>query len=149
MNSEPLSLRRCSGAPCFSSRSNLIDVVGFHMRRTDHKKSIRYSPDEMFIERAKSIINSGKRIFLATDNIQTELLMKRHFGLHVVTFPKRQSLERRWPRVFDQIAAEDDLVELFLLAKTEFIVGSYFSSFSGMAIALNGSKKNEILCNTT
>jgi len=123
----------------------LKNAVGLHMRRTDHEKAKLNSPDALFITRAREVISCGKVIFLATDNIDTEQMMKRLFGDAIITFPKRQNLKRRWPRGFNQTAAEDDLMEFFLLAATEYIVGSYWSSFSGTAISINGSPRCEIL----
>jgi hypothetical protein len=126
----------------------LQGTVGFHMRRTDNKNSMMHSPDSLFVERAREIIASGKKIFVATDNPITESQMYRWFGSAIVTYPKRQMLPQRWPRAFDPVAAEDDLLDLFLLARTEYVLGSYWSSFSGVAIALNGSEKSEILKNS-
>jgi hypothetical protein len=72
-------------------------------------------------------------------------LIKDQFGDAIIIYPKRQALEQRWPRRFNRIAAEDDLIDLFLLSRTEYILGSYWSSFSGVAIAMNGSDRCKIL----
>jgi hypothetical protein len=127
--------------------THLKNAVGFHMRRTDQFTSRKYSPDELFFKRAETIIGAGKKIFLATDNTRTEEEMCKKFGDNVITYQKRQRPERRWPRLvsYDPIAIEDDLIDLFLLANTEYVIGSYWSSYSGVAMALNGSKKCEII----
>jgi hypothetical protein len=127
------------------SREHLRNAVGFHVRRTDNETSGRLSPDSIFIEKAREVVKHGKRIFLATDNAATELKFRKLFGDSVVVHPKRRTLERRWPRSFDPVATEDDLLDLFLLARTEYVVGSYWSSFSSVAIALNGSPECRIL----
>jgi hypothetical protein len=127
------------------STEHLEHTVGFHMRRTDSRASIHHSPDALFWKSARQIIAGGKKIFLATDNTNTESEMKRLFGNSIITYPKRQTLKNRWPREFDQIATEDDLIDLFLLAKTEYVIGSFSSSFSEMAIMLNGSARSVIL----
>jgi len=46
---------------------------------------------------------------------------------------------------FDPVVAEDDLLDLFLLALTEYVLGSYWSSFSDIATAMNGSTRPKIL----
>jgi hypothetical protein len=122
------------------ARERLNGAVGLHIRRTDHEDAIRQSPDHLFVQEAQRLIEAGKRIFLATDNVPTEQMMVRRFGEHIVIHPRRKVLANRWPRPqFDPIALEDDLLDLFLLVRTEYVVGCYHSSFSGLAMALNGS----------
>jgi len=128
------------------AKRNLQNTVGFHLRRTDQAQSILHSPDVLFFRKANEIISEGKKIFLATDNLKTIKKFRRKFGDMIIVYPKRTELEKRWPRPqFDQMAVEDDLIDLFLLVKSEYIIGSHFSSFSCMARALNGSPKSAIL----
>jgi hypothetical protein len=123
----------------FAGRA-LQGAVGFHIRRTDNEKSTAASPDELFFAEAENVVAAGKRIFLATDNTLTEEIMVRRFPGKIITYPRRKTLARRWPRRrFDPAALEDDLLDLFLLARTEYVIGSQFSSFSAIAIAFNGS----------
>ncbi|MDX1948306.1 MAG: hypothetical protein SFU86_23145 [Pirellulaceae bacterium] len=118
------------------------NVVGMHIRRTDHGPAKTKSPDELFLETAARLLDEGKRIFLATDNVETEQLLRRFCGERLITFPKAHPLVARWPRSsFDPQACEDDLLDLLLLARTEYVVGSFFSSFSNTAMVLNGSPK--------
>lgn len=124
------------------SRNNFKNTVGFHMRRTDNTKCIENSPDDLFIQKGHQVVSGGGTIFLATDNIATEFKMKRIFGDSIVTYPRRQVLNERWPREFDPTAMEDDLMDLFLLVEAQYIIGSYWSSYSGLAILLNGSKQS-------
>ncbi len=127
------------------SRSQMENTVGMHIRRTDNLNSARFSPDAFFFRAAKRIVAEGKKIFLASDNLESERAMRKLFGDALVTYPRRQQLTQRWPRSFDLIAAEDDLIELFVLSRAEYVYGSYWSSFSGVAIAMNGSPKSVIL----
>jgi hypothetical protein len=124
---------------------NLSNAVGFHIRRTDHVRARRYSPDGLFFRRAREIVSQGKSIFLATDNILTERMMTESFGSSLIKYPKRSGLDRRWPRPFDRIATEDDVIDLFLLARTQYILGSYNSTYSHTAMRLNGSPQCAIL----
>jgi hypothetical protein len=120
--------------------SRLPRAVGMHIRRTDNEQSIRLSPDRLFLDAGAELVAEGKRIFLATDNLATERMMSRQFGEAIVTYPRRKVLAKRWPRrSFDETALDDDLLDLFLLARTEYILGCQWSSFSGLAMALNGS----------
>jgi hypothetical protein len=128
----------------FAAR-HLTDAIGFHIRRTDSRQSIRSSPDDLFIQAGRKILAAGGRIFLCTDNQSTEKKFRSLFGSDVITFPKRRKLPERWPRDFDPVALEDDLIELFLLTRTRYVLGSFWSSFSGLAIALNGSRRSRIL----
>jgi hypothetical protein len=125
--------------------THLENAVGFHIRRADSRKSTEGSPDCMFDQCARELIDQGKKIFLATDNMVTEQRMKEIFKDKIIVYPKRGHMEHRWPRNFNKDATEDDLIDLLLLAKTEFVIGSYWSSFSGIAIALNGSPRCKIL----
>lgn len=120
-------------------------TVGMHVRRTDNAMAIACSPDSLFLRTAQRLISRGRKILLMTDNLTTREKFQRILGSHLITFPKRQNLSERWPRCFDQIAAEDDLVDLFSLAQAEWILGSYGSSFSQLAIHLNGSEQSGLL----
>ncbi len=123
---------------------HLNGAVGFHIRRTDHALSRICSPDELFVARARKLVAAGKRIFLATDNSETELKFKQLFGDALVTYPKQKASGQRTLRQFDR---PSDVIDLFLLAKTEYVVGSFASSYSQVASLLNGSKECVVLRN--
>ncbi len=123
---------------------HLKNAVGFHIRRTDNTLSCSGSPDRLFIGHARRIKSQGKKVFLATDNTKTEQMMKNLFGDMIVTYPKRAPLPQRWPRTFDLLATEDDVMDLFLLAKTEYVIGSVRSSYTQLAIVMNGARRSEI-----
>lgn len=120
-------------------------VVGFHMRRTDHVLATEYSPDFAFIQEAVALIKQGNRIFLSCDNLETEAMMKSSLGSCVFSYPKNSDMPERWPR--RETKPDDvfhDLVDLFLLAKTSYVLGSHGSSFSKLAMIYNGAS----LCRT-
>lgn len=127
------------------SKQFVNNVVGFHIRRTDSSASLKHSPDVLFIDQAKQIIESGKKIFLSTDNVETEKQFLKLFPNDFLIYPKRCKLKRRWPRAFDKSYTEDDLIDLFLLSRVEYVFGSSWSSFSSLAITLNGSSQCKIL----
>jgi hypothetical protein len=124
---------------------HLRNAVGFHVRRTDNGRATRNSPDRLFIECAREVAADGGKIFLATDNTATEAKFRAVLGDAVITHPKRRILAERWPREFDALALEDDLVDLHLLAGARYVVGCDWSSYSGMAMALNGSPRCRVL----
>ena len=121
-------------------------VVGLHIRRTDNHWSESGSPDELFLAAARRLLDEGQRIFLATDNAVTAELLRRFCGERLIMYPKQTEVAQRWPRLeFEPRACEDDLIDLFLLARTEYVLGSYHSSFTGTAIMLNGSPRSRVL----
>ncbi len=115
-------------------------TVGMHIRRTDHKPATEATPDWLCIDVAKRHIQEGYSIFLATDNLDTEQMMRAHFGERIIIYPKNPCLKIRWPRsqfIFDETV--DDLVDLHLLAACEHVLGSRRSTYSLMAMLYNGS----------
>ncbi len=115
-------------------------TVGMHIRRTDHKPATETTPDEVCVNVARQHIEKEYSIFLATDNFDTEKMMRAYFGKKIIIYPKNPSLKIRWPRsqfVFEETM--DDLVDLHLLAACEFVLGSRLSTYSLMAMSYNGS----------
>lgn len=127
-------------------QAHFTKTVGMHIRRSDLKVANQWSPDQLFVSEAERLINDGYNIFLATDNSSIEQMMKNKFGNHIIIYPKNPELKIRWPReAFSYEETADDLVDLFLLAASEFIVGPFGSSFTRIAFLYNGSKKCRIL----
>jgi hypothetical protein len=116
------------------------NTVGVHLRRTDHKRANDWSPDGLFFTEIEALIAAGRTIFLSTDRREYEALIRERFGTRIIVYPKSQNLPKRWPRRrFNREETFDDLVDLHLLATCEFVIGSAYSSFSRIAITLNGS----------
>lgn len=109
-------------------------TIGVHIRRTDNLNSIERSQDELFFtcmyKRLKK--NSRTLFFLSSDDLKTQELFKKEFGNNLITrFDK--DLNRN-----NKIGAQDALVDLYVLAGTKEIIGSYGSSFSRVASLING-----------
>lgn len=120
-------------------RKNNLKTVGIHIRRTDHILSKELSPDILFCDEIHKAISKGYKIFLSSDNTGTIEEFCRKFGNNITIFPKKTS-NQRWPRQnTSEIDVIEDLIDLYLLANCEYVIGSSHSSFSGTAIALNGS----------
>jgi hypothetical protein len=115
-------------------------VVGIHIRRTNHERAISNSPDEAFFEEAERALGDGFLLFLATDNATTVRLMQNRYGAKLLYRGKRLELAERWPRNdMDPRDIIDDLVDLWLLAACNHVIGCRDSSYSRIAMLLNGS----------
>lgn len=107
-------------------------TIGIHIRRTDNVASLRESPTELFIERIRQEIDKDPdvRFYLASDSDEDKYLLKKRFGHHIMTSGRptdRNSVK----------GMQDALVELFILSKTEKIIGSVKSSYSETAAQLS------------
>ena len=121
-------------------------TVGMHIRRTDHKRAIARSPDEAYFREGDRLVDSGHRLFLATDNDETLRVLQTRYGDRVFHYPKSSPAPQRWPRAISQFDdVTDDLVDLRLLASCDFIIGTQFSSFSRVAMLFNGSPRCKAL----
>jgi hypothetical protein len=117
-------------------------TVGIHIRRTDHALAASRAPDAAYFEAADRLVDEGHRLFVATDNGKTLRLMEERYGDTVIHYPKSSALEERWPRdKWDLTDLIDDVADLWLLAACEFVIGSASSSYSRVAILLNGSPR--------
>lgn len=108
-------------------------TIGVHVRRTDHVKSIQYSPDELFINRMHQEVNRNPKttFYLATDSMDVKRKFIAEFGERIMTTSaeaSRTSIE----------GVQEALVELYALSKTKRIFGSYWSSYSHTASELGG-----------
>lgn len=117
-------------------------VVGMHIRRTDHAICREQTPDHLCLHEGGRIIDSGCKIFLATDNIQTEKLMIDRFGDNIITYEKTPEISQRWPKkIFSLLETQQDLVDLHLLARCNYVLGSFGSSYSGLAMLYNNDSR--------
>lgn len=110
------------------------NCVGVHIRRTDHRISMKYSPTSMFIDRMKNELQQTDcdMFFVATDDESVEELLKRTFGDRVIAHPKKCRSRD------NSQAIEDAVIDLFCLSRTNRIIGSAFSSFTQMAAEIEG-----------
>jgi hypothetical protein len=108
-------------------------TIGVHIRRGDNQKSIENSTIEKFVNHMKMFAekDSETRFFVATDSPKEEYEMSKIFPGRILTYPKR-SLDRNVP-----VAIQDALVDLYCLSKCRKLIGSYWSSFTDVAAAIN------------
>lgn len=108
-------------------------TVGVHIRRTDHERSKERSPTGVFIARMRDelALQPEATFFVCTDDPEVESAIVAVFGTKVFTYAKEQS--RKTVK-----GMEDAVVDLFCLARTAKIFGSYWSSYSEVAAAIHG-----------
>ena len=111
--------------------------VGVHIRRTDNAVSMGKSTTEQFIAEMKKELaeHPESRFFLATDDQSEEDLLRREFPGKIIS---NQS------RTIDRNSVEgmhDALLDLYCLAATDKLIGSYWSSFTDIAADMRGIEK--------
>ena len=103
-------------------------TIGIHIRRTDHSIAIEKSPDALFLREMHQIVGAEPRtrFYLATDSEHVKRAMASTFGARLMTSPyaaSRNTVE----------GMQEALVELYTLAATSRIIGSFGSSYSTIA----------------
>ena len=103
-------------------------TIGVHIRRTDHVDAIRESSLDSFITimRERLDVEPNTNFFLATDDEQVELYLMKLFPEKI--FVHKKQFSRKSVQ-----GIKDAVVDLYCLAATASIYGSYFSSFSDIA----------------
>ena len=111
------------------------DRVGVHVRRSDNVRSWARSPLSAFLAamRAELARRPSTRFFLATDSEDVRTALRALFGPDRVRCAGRGAVDR------DTVdGLEDAVVDLWGLANTDLVLGSYWSSFSEAAARIGG-----------
>lgn len=111
-------------------------TIGVHIRRTDNKQAQNCSTVELFVKKFEELFESAPdtKIFLCTDDILVKNEIIKKFGKkRIITYDS--TLNRH---SFKGI--RDAVVELYTLASTNKIWGSFYSSYTEMASALFGTE---------
>lgn len=103
-----------------------LGAVGVHVRRTDNDYAIAHSTNEAFFRFLDSL-PADQRIFLCTDDPVAEIEFLERYGSRITIHPK-ESLRRDIER-----GIIEAVIDLALLSKTDFILGSAGSTFSKCA----------------
>ena len=108
-------------------------TVGVHIRRTDHVVAMQHSPLEAFEARIDHLLDQGQAdsIFLCSDDAAVRTRFTRRYGTRLLT--RQVNLSRG-----ELTGIQDAVIDLWSLAHTSFIVGSYYSSFSDTAAEIYG-----------
>lgn len=112
------------------------DCIGVHIRRGDNAVSINNSPTEIFVEKMQSLIqqNENTKFYLATDSELEIQKMQTFFGKDRIIYNSGAVLNRS-----SRIGIRDAVIDLYILAGTKMILGSFYSSFTETAGAIHKS----------
>lgn len=110
-----------------------LHTIGVHIRRTDNKASILQSPTELFVDAIDKEVeqNDDTVIFLATDSEAIKDEMRSRYGRRLLTAgdeADRNSIT----------GIKGGVVDMYTLARTNRIYGSFQSSFSELASQIGG-----------
>ena len=105
------------------------NTVGVHIRRTDNAMSIKCSPVDAFVERMKEF-PSTTNFYLATDDECVKSLMLKTFSNRISSSPSKANRNTLG-------GMQEAVVEMFSLVKTSYFLGSYYSSFSDIIVAMS------------
>lgn len=108
-------------------------TIGLHIRRTDNKESISNNGIEDFMRKIESELfkNNRTKFYLATDDILVKNELKEKYKDAIITNDatlSRNSLK----------GIKDAITDLWCLSKTDYLIGSYYSSYSEIAAELGG-----------
>ena len=109
------------------------NTIGVHIRRTDNIASIQQSPLELFFEKVDEEldINNHTMVYLATDSEEVKLQMRKRYSNRIISSST--------PADRNSVAGiQDGLIDMYTLARTRKIYGSFQSSFSEMASQIGG-----------
>jgi hypothetical protein len=107
------------------------NLIGVHVRRTDHALSHQSSPLSLFIDKIQEEIdlNPNIKFFLSTDDEGVQRELSEKFESRMIYVPNKKN--RQAPQ-----GIQDAVVDMFCLANCDKIYGSFFSSFSIVASKL-------------
>ena len=112
-------------------------MIGVHIRRTDNVTAIGKSGTDAFIRAMEAEIAADPEVkfFLATDEMKEEAILREHFGDRIISNENR---------VIDRNSVagmHDAMIDLYGLAATDKILGSFWSSFTDVAAQMRGIPK--------
>ena len=125
-------------SPSPEVKSKFVDLpencTGVHVRRTDNVSSRRESTDEAFFVSMDKVLeeDSETKFYLATDSPEGKESMILKYGNSKIITREIDSRRSRDTGIIDA------LVDIFMLSKTNKILGSYGSSFSAISGSLGG-----------
>ncbi|HET7118065.1 MAG TPA: hypothetical protein VFI29_16325 [Hanamia sp.] len=114
-----------------NSISNMFrpNTIGIHIRSTDNEMAKQHSPFNIFLEKINGeiSIDPNASFFISTDNEEYQKELLEEFGSDRIIFNAKEF------RRDVSKGIKDAVIDLFCLAKTSRIYGSYNSSFSWVA----------------
>ena len=106
-------------------------TVGVHIRRTDNALSIKHSPLELFFNclDKEQAVHPDLCIYLATDSEEVKQAMRARYGKRIVCAESKADRG-------STAGIREGIADLWTLARTRKIYGSFHSSFSELAAEL-------------
>ena len=113
------------------------NMVGVHIRRTDNTVSIANSPSGLYEKKIEEFLveDSNRKFFVASDDEKEIINLREKYGEEKII--TQANIDRRRN---SREGIKSALVDLYLLANTEVIIGSYYSSFTDVAAAIDQRK---------
>lgn len=112
------------------------NLIGVHIRRTDHTEATERSSTEMFVLKMNEIIEEQKDIkfFLSTDDRKEQKYLKNLYGSRIII-----QNNKKWGRT-DSGGMKSAIIDCLCLSRCNYILGSYKSNFSKFAAEYGGKK---------
>ncbi len=108
-------------------------TIGVHIRRKDNTEAILHSPLSAFCQRIDAYLkeHDDGKVFLCTDDMAVKNYFRQRYTDRLIT--NNVKLERKSP-----MGIKDAVLDLWCLAETSLVLGSYYSSFSDTAAEIGG-----------
>lgn len=120
-------------------------TIGMHIRRTDGINGARYfgnfTSDQFFMKLIDDELKTNKstKFFLATDNVDTQLMFKNKYPNNVIFYKLIEKKEN-----LRQTSLKEAGIDLCLLSRCHHVEGSFHSSYTRAAILFNLNRRKEI-----
>jgi len=102
-------------------------MLGLHIRKTDFKQYKSFNCENEHIARlveAKVLQYGPDKIYLSTDCMKTEKWFKKYFGSQLLSYNDNRKFEN------SDLGTKHALIDLYLLSKCQWILGTIHSTFS-------------------
>jgi hypothetical protein len=123
----------------FAGKEALEDCIGIQVRRTDHSMYLArhkdFSDDNYFFGLVEK--HCPDRVFLATDNRETQDLYRKRFGERILVF--RSIDGNSSSQEVRKTSLESAVLDVFALSLCKEVYRSHYSSFGQMARYLKAS----------
>lgn len=106
-------------------------TIGVHIRRGDLEIAYKKSPIKLFVDAMEQAIqkNPDCNFYLATDSETDKYFLNKRFGNRIICL--QQAADRN-----SILGMENAVIDLYALARTQTIFGSFYSSYSEIAAQL-------------
>lgn len=111
------------------------NIVGVHIRRSDHQLATTRSTDDLFDRIIFSEISSGNYVYLSSDDVNVKRNFKDKYGDRIIIYDNAV-IDRK-----SSAGMQDAVIEMLCLALCKKIYGSFGSTFSNVASYIYGKPK--------